>query len=156
MSKVGDGIVRRVPWLIVALDELADGVLEVPGPGSNPRILDYLATVGLSNVGDETPWCAGFVQWCLQQAGRPGTGRAAARSYLRWGRQTTADVGAVAVLWRGSPKGWQGHVGFVLDKDAATVTLLGGNQGDRVSVARYPVERVLDYRIPAGPATGDE
>jgi hypothetical protein len=39
-------------------------------------------------------------------------------------------------------------VGFLEDWDDGRVKLLGGNQGDAVSEAWFPMERVLGYRVP--------
>ena len=36
-----------------------------------------------------------------------------------------------------------GHVGFVVSFDATSVTVLGGNQSNRVSIATYPREGSL-------------
>jgi len=134
-------------WLEVALGELQHGVHEVPGPASNPRIDTYLAGVGL-RPGDETPWCAAFVHYCLQHAGYVGTGQPSARSYRTWGTPSETRLGAVGVLWRGSRGGWEGHVAFILDISDSSLYLLGGNQGDRVSVAAYPKDRLLGLRWP--------
>ena len=134
-------------WLEVALEELQTGVAEVPGPASNPRIDTYLAGVG-QHSGDETPWCAAFADWCLTQDGWLTPKRPNARSYLNWGKLVEPTVGAITVLWRGSPGGWQGHVAFYLDQSDASYYLLGGNQGDRVSVRSYPKDRLLGFRWP--------
>jgi len=130
-------------WVKIAYGEL--GVRETPGPKSTPRVDSYLKTVGLSR--DDTPWCAAFVQWSLSKAGLPGTGAANARSYLNWGRDCKPKVGAVCVLARGNSS-WQGHVGFVISFTTDTVTLLGGNQGDKVSVQVFPRAKVLGFRWP--------
>ena len=47
------------------------GVLEQP-PGSNrgPRVDEYLRTVGLDPGAGSFAWCAAFVYWCFEQAGR--------------------------------------------------------------------------------------
>ena len=135
-------------WLEIALEELGAGVAEVPGPGDNPVIGAYLAEVGLAPE-DETPWCSAFAGHCMKAAGRKGTGSAAARSWLTWGVASEPRLGAVTVLWRDHPGSAHGHVGFLLDHDATGIYLLGGNQGDRVSVARFPIDRVLGYRMPA-------
>jgi uncharacterized protein (TIGR02594 family) len=140
-------------WLEVALEELQTGVAEVPGAASNPRIERYLASVGMEPsspgfLGDETPWCAGFVHWCLNEAGIVGTGRPNARSYQKWGDSSPPDVGSIAVLWRGQRDGWQGHVGFTLDTSTTLIYLAGGNQSNRVSVRAYPRNRVLTLRRP--------
>ena len=135
------------PWLHIAIDELLLGVSEVAGPAFNPRIALYGATVGLA-PDDETAWCAAFANWCLREAGFDGTGKPNARSFLAWGVASHPVPGAFAVLWRGSPGGWQGHVGQLLGRSAMSVFLLGGNQGDAVSVAAFPLDRVLGYRAP--------
>lgn len=140
--------------LLVALDELLRGVAEIPDPhGENPRIVEYHATTGQPGD-DEIPWCSSFVNWCVQQAGGKGTGSARARSWLGWGRPDAPRPGTICVLWRGSPTSATGHVGFLLDHDEYGVYLLGGNQGNRVSVRRYPKSQVLSYRKPE-PVEGD-
>jgi hypothetical protein len=53
----------------------------------------------------------------------------------------------VAVLQRGADSS-QGHVAFWIGAKGDRVLLLGGNQGNAVSVAAYPVFRVLGYRWP--------
>lgn len=132
--------------LEIALSELVSGVAEVPGPGDNPRISEYLAAVGLG-PDDETPWCSAFVNWCCERAGVAGSGKGNARSWLSWGRPTDSPrPGSIVVLWRGSRAGWEGHVGFYLGEAGGVVILLGGNQGDRVSVSAYSKERLLGYR----------
>jgi uncharacterized protein (TIGR02594 family) len=121
----------------------------VPGQGSNPRIDEYLKTVGMA-PDDEISWCSAFVNWCIEQAELKGTGKANARSWLDWGEPCEPQRGAVCVLWREDPKGWKGHVGFYMKHDAKKVQLLGGNQGNSVCNATYPIERVLGYRWPSG------
>ena len=142
--------VTAMPWMPVAFAELLADVREIPGDKSNPRILEYLATttLGGDGVGDDTAWCSAFVNFCLRMARVAGTNSAAARSWLAWGQASDPRVGSVCVLWRGSLDGWQGHVGFVLGWNGGAVHLLGGNQGDRVSVQSFPIGRVLGYREP--------
>ena len=136
------------PWLTIAQKE--KGIKEVPGPGDNPRIVEYLKSTSLespANRNDETPWCSAFVNWCIEQAGLKGTNSAWARSWLEWGReQGVGDswVGCVCVLSREGG----GHVGFLVAYDDDRVKLLGGNQGDAVSEVWLPMDRVLGYRVP--------
>lgn len=138
----------------VALGEI--GVREVPGAGSNPRIDAYLQTCGMSD--DATPWCAGFVGWSLDNGGNKGTGAANARSYERWGVSAFAaheaihpanmQIGDVVVLRRGT-KEWQGHVGFFAGAGRdGYIKLLGGNQGNAVSIAEFPVSDIRAVRRP--------
>lgn len=139
------------PWMEYAL--AAYGIREIPGQRSNPRIDQFLASVGMG-PGDETAWCSGFVNWCMEQAGITGTGRANARSWLTWtgGGMCLAKPtwGCVTVLWRESPTSWKGHVGFAVGKTPDKITLLGGNQGDAVSIQDYDLDRVLEYIWPRG------
>ena len=135
-------------WLLVAMDELAQGVAEVLGERHNARILEYHRHTSLGAADDETPWCASFVNWCLAQCWIKGTNSARARSFETWGQMSGPDVGAVAVLWRGSPGAATGHVGFLLGHGSGRVILLGGNQGNAVSVTTYPEDRVVCYRRP--------
>lgn len=137
-------------WMHVALEELRRGVREVAGERDNPRIIAYHATTaGLRS--DEEAWCSSFVNWCIQQSGMTGTGRANARSWNGWGRQVMApQYGDIVVLWRESPQSWRGHVGFFLAfRDQRKVLLLGGNQGNAVSIAAYPRRRILSFRRPS-------
>jgi uncharacterized protein (TIGR02594 family) len=139
------------PWMKYALEE--HGQREVRGTSSNPRIDAYLRSVGQSG-GDETAWCSAFVNWCMEQARIPGTRRANARSWLDWGSadacQRSANYGTVVVLSRGNPRGWQGHVGFYVGHEGQNLVLLGGNQGNAVSIRPYAASRLLGYRLPVG------
>ena len=138
------------PWMPIAENEV--GVEEVPGPGDNPRIVEYLKSTNLGkpdNQNDETAWCSAFLNFCVEQAGLKGTNSAWARSWLEWGKeQELGDdwKGCICVLERG-PK--SGHVGFLVSYDENRVKLLGGNQGNAVSYAWFPMDRVLGYRVPA-------
>ena len=95
--------------------------------------------------------CSSFVNWCFQQVGYEGTRSAAARSWLHWG--TSLDhphYGCVVVLARGKNPSL-GHVGFFTDRRPdGKILLLGGNQGNAVSIAAFEAARVLSYRWPRG------
>lgn len=135
------------PWLQQAWREF--GQRERPGEAHNPRILALYRDAGHGEVaGDEVAWCAAFCGACLERAGIRSTRSLLARSYLGWGAALAAPrIGAVAVLSRGTDPG-QGHVGFWLGEAEDDVVLLGGNQGNAVSVARYPRSRLLALRWP--------
>ncbi len=137
-------------WTEIACRELLAGVEEIDGPlAHNLRILDYQATTDLAATDDETAWCSAFVCFCLRAAFIKGTGKAAARSYVTWGHELAKPrIGAITVLWRGTRFGWQGHVGFLLGFHKDSLIMLGGNQGNQVSVQAFPMERLLGYRWP--------
>lgn len=132
-------------WMEVAKQEL--GQKEIPGAGSNPRIEEYHKTSTLGSKADSVPWCSSFVNFCITKSGLTGTNSALARSWVTWGQEIPSFVpGCVVVLERGeSPKG---HVGFYVGMDGNNVKLLGGNQGDAVSIASFDSARVIAKRLP--------
>jgi uncharacterized protein (TIGR02594 family) len=129
------------------------GLEEWPGAKHNPQIVKMFAEAGHAWVkDDETPWCAAFVGAVLGQAGLRGSGKLDARSYLTWGEKVTEpELGDIVVLWRGSPDGWQGHVGFYAGMRGDYVLILGGNQGNAVSIEPYAKSRLLGYRRAKAP-----
>lgn len=135
-------------WLDVAEKEL--GVHELSGKEENSkRILEYASCTSLKAKDDETAWCSAFVNWCFTQVRITPTNSAAARSWLTWGETLKEPrVGCVVVLRRGAPP--SGHVGFVIGFDATTLSVLGGNQGDKVKISHYRRQDVLGYRWPKG------
>jgi uncharacterized protein (TIGR02594 family) len=136
---------KYCPWMAYAIGEL--GETEIPGQTDNPRIVEYHAATGLSADDDETPWCASFVSWCLEQAGIKSMRSARARDYLDFGDiLKEPQIGCIVILTRTGG----GHVGFYWGKSAnGKINLLGGNQGNAVTVASYDASRVIGYRWPA-------
>lgn len=144
-------------WLEVAENEL--GQHEVAG-AENPRILEYHATTTLHAMEDEVPWCASFVNWCIEQAGFKGTSSALAKSWLNWGHAIRSPVmGCVCVIRKkqkdlfqdtatGSYSGY--HVAFWLAEKDNRVHLLGGNQSDQVKMSSFNLEsyEIISYRMP--------
>lgn len=130
------------------------GTKEVTGPADNPKIMEMYRTIGQDWVEhDEMAWCAAFVGHCLETSGVASTRKLNARSYLAWGEKVPsieqAKEGDIIVLSRGS-SGWQGHVAFFLRAVGQQVEVLGGNQGNGVSVSRYPKSKVLGIRRAIG------
>ncbi len=134
-------------WMEIAEGEL--GQAEVPGSGDNPRIREYHASASDGHeMADSVPWCSSFCGFVLQEAGITGTGNRMARSYLKWGTKLdTPKFGCVVVLRRGNDPN-SGHVGFFHSRAKGRVFLLGGNQGDKVSVQGFPESQVIGYRWP--------
>jgi uncharacterized protein (TIGR02594 family) len=125
------------------------GVSEVPGPRSNPRIVEYHKATSLDPKlrNDNTPWCSSFVNWVVQQGGLMGTNSASALSWRQWGNDAHGpSLGAIAVLDYGSG---HGHVAFVAGvTTAGRVILLGGNQSDQVRYSVFGASRIVGYRVP--------
>ena len=128
------------------------GVKEVPGKGDNPQVVKYHAYATVDNkqgMADSVPWCASFIAYCLEQVGMGSTNNKAARSYLKWGVSSAKDPlpGDIVVFWRGSKNGWQGHVGFLVEKKVnGQLYVLGGNQSDAVNIKMFTPYQVLDIR----------
>ncbi|MEP6503700.1 MAG: hypothetical protein ABJD97_10235 [Betaproteobacteria bacterium] len=118
-------------------------------------------------VGNNHPWCAAFVNWCLQEAGvdieNPtfadhvaSKGRAHGFFEVKGQRVGKGEggipvvrnprfelleqpvFGAIAMVTSSSGHGH--HVGFVYSRPSTNfVVLLGGNQDNRISFAKYNV-----------------
>jgi len=132
--------------LITALSQLGqaeyDDNSSIP---ENPNIADYLKSVNIKGD-DEIPWCSAFVNWSLHISALVGTQSGLARSFLTFSTELIEpELGCICVFSRGSNPN-QGHVGFYLDDNKNYVYLLGGNQGNRVSIKMYGKSSLLSYR----------
>lgn len=128
------------------------GTKEIKGAADNPKIMEMYRAVGHTQVEhDEVAWCAAFVGFCLEKAGLASTRKLNARSYLTWGEKIAgpeqAREGDVVIFTRGANTA-QGHVAFFVKAAGAQIEVLGGNQSDAVSVARYAKSRLLGIRRP--------
>lgn len=139
-----------------ALAQRFVGVSESAGATSNPQVLAMLRLDSPGVQDDATPWCSAFVNYIAWLLRLPRSKSLAARSWLGVGgavQLKEARLGDVVVLQRGSGEqpgpavlNAPGHVGFFAGLEDAAVLVLGGNQGDSVSVARFPVSRILGIR----------
>jgi uncharacterized protein (TIGR02594 family) len=138
----------------IARQELALGVAEIPGRDDNPRIVMYHRTTEGGAAHDETAWCSSFVNYCVEQTGLQGTDSKAARSWhdQDWGRDVTSVPveGDIVVFSRHSPTEDGGHVGFFIADEDDQIRILGGNQGNRISIRLFPKDGSLgsmDYKL---------
>jgi uncharacterized protein (TIGR02594 family) len=125
-------------------------------------------TAGMTSA--EFAWCSRFAKQAALQGGVPASALAnvndMARSWLKAGQAVTEpQKGDVVVMSRGDPNSGLGHVGFYdgPGSEPGKIRVLAGNQGDAVSVAEYPISRVLPdgyRRLPVAenydPATGQQ
>lgn len=128
------------------------GLSEIPGKRTNTTIAGWLSKLKAPWKDDETAWCGTFVAAVLQASGLvPVKGWAGARNWLDYGRPIDRPAyGCIVVFWRGQKKGWSGHVGFVVGKDKNdNLMVIGGNQGNKVSIKAFPRARVLGYEWPS-------
>jgi uncharacterized protein (TIGR02594 family) len=125
------------------------GVKEIVGEQHNPVILGYLDDIGFEYINDdETPWCSTFINWCALKAGLKRTGKLNARSWLDIGKLIPNDqgqLGDVLIFKRGIYE-WQGHVAIYIRETPSTIFVLGGNQGNRVSIREYQKADLLGIR----------
>jgi len=138
-----------LPW--VAEAETLMGTREIPGPASNPVLLDFAKQLDIQYAGDDVPWCGLFVAHCigatLPEEALPSN-PLGARRWERFGDATTPRSGAIMVFWRVSKDSGKGHVAFYQGEDDDNYWLLGGNQGDQVGLMHYPKVRFLSARWP--------
>lgn len=141
-------------WLANARADL--GIKEVPGRNANSRILQYYADAGHPEIdSDEVSWCGAFVAAHLKRCGYPIVAEPlVARNWRKYGEPLGKDnprVGAIAVFWRESPNSWKGHVGIIVSWTKNTIKVLGGNQGNGVSIQSFPRSQLLEIVWPIEP-----
>lgn len=131
------------------------GLKEVPGATAHPQILAMLSLDVSWPKDDEVPWCSGFANYICWLLRLPRSKSLLARSWLLVGQPVPlaqARVGFdVVVLNRGGAPSpdiltGPGHVGFYAGHDQSMVTVLGGNQGDQVSLVRFKKSDLLGVR----------
>lgn len=139
-------------WVWHAYAEFKRGVHEIPGKDANARILQYFkaTNIGANPIAflDETPWCSAFACFVMEASGVKSTKSCSARSWMNWGKSVPAQYGAVVVFWRTAKTSISGHVGFYVGEEGSNIWVLGGNQNNSVSFAKYPRGRLLGYRMP--------
>ena len=132
--------------LDIALSQF--GVTEAPGAADNPVIMSMARDCGFRDyLHDDISWCSLFANWVALKAGYQRSWSLMARSWLKVGLETSTFAEAdIVVLWRGEPAGLLGHVGFPIAQRNGLIYILGGNQGDQVSIEGFDPARVLGFR----------
>jgi len=140
-------------WLAAARAKL--GTREAAGAADSATIMGWAKRLGTKILGmaynaDSVPWCGVFVAACMQEAGlEPAPIAVRAKAWAEWGARLQfgrLTPGAVLIFER--PGG--GHVGFYVGEDATAFHVLGGNQGDCVSITRITKSRCIAARWPKG------
>ena len=134
------------------------GLSELPGVVHSPAIVAMLQLVDPGVHDDETPWCSAFANYVAWLCGLPRSNSLAARSWLTVGVVVPLEAARpgydVVILTRGpnaapsSVLQAPGHVGLFVEWKPAQrqVLVVGGNQGNRVSMAAFDASRVLGVR----------
>jgi uncharacterized protein (TIGR02594 family) len=137
----------RAPWMDVAIQEIKNY------GGKKESLIDSRVRTyhkdggGDSDAGSATSWCSSFVCWCLENGNHKylsphSTG---SRFFLTSNtvEKCEAFFGAIAVFSDcnkdGSDIKTAGHVTFVFGKlkDTNNYAVLGGNQGDKITLSPY-------------------
>lgn len=145
----------KPPMLFHALRNF--GIEEKPGEGSNHMITSWAREAAFAGAGewiadfykhDGIAWCGLFVAMLAARSGyevKPNC--LSARGWLDWGEAVeTPGIGDVLVFWRVMREGRHGHVGLYVGEDDEAYHVLGGNQGDEVSIIRISKDRFLGAR----------
>ena len=131
--------------LVEALDLF--GTRETPGAASNPVILGWAKEVGVAGayVNDGIAWCGLMTAVVVKRAGfEPVKAPLWARNWAAFGTKAAVpSLGDILVFER---PGGGGHVGLYVGENASAFYVLGGNQGDQVSIAPVAKSRLLAAR----------
>lgn len=124
------------------------GVEETVGAKHNPVIMGWAKELGLDKVytSDEIAWCGLFTAICIHRAGRPVVKDPLWA--LNWNKFGVAvavpELGDILTFKRNGG----GHVGLYVGEDSTAYHVLGGNQGNKVSVVRIAKSRLNGSRRP--------
>lgn len=134
------------------------GTKEAPGAANNPHVLAMLRLDAAWVAGDDVPWCSAFANYIAWLLRLPRSKSLAARSWLTVGTPIALEQAVpgfdIVVLKRGAgpqpgpevTRGAAGHVGFFAGLEGDLIHILGGNQGDAVSVQAFQRADVLGVR----------
>jgi uncharacterized protein (TIGR02594 family) len=152
---------KEPPWIEVARKYL--GLREIPGKQHHPMILRWLKEGGVWWADDEQPWCGTFIYAVIQETNAlrpelnlpiPPKHWYRAREWANWGWGFPAPtLGAIVVFNGGAKRPAGGHVGICVGRDEQwRPMILGGNQGNAVSIAPFDPSRIIATRYPFGNA----
>lgn len=124
------------------------GTQEIVGSKHNPVIMGWAKEVGLQSVytADEIPWCGLFMAVIIKRAERqPVKDPLFALNWNNFGAPIKNPMlGDILTFTRNGG----GHVGLYVGEDAQAYHVLGGNQGNTVSVKRIAKSRLSQARRP--------
>jgi len=131
------------------------GVFEQPGDKNNPIIMawakEICEDVDRVYYADAVPWCGLFMAVVAKRAGKVVVKEPLWA--LNWGsfghHVSTPMLGDVLVFTRTTPGGSRaGHVGLYIGETDTHYLVLGGNQNDKVCIARQAKSRLYTARRP--------
>jgi uncharacterized protein (TIGR02594 family) len=124
------------------------GTAEIVGPKHNPVIMSWAKELKIDYYkNDEIPWCGLFMAIVMRRAERPVVkDPLRALSWATFGVDVkTPMLGDVLTFTRNGG----GHVGLYVFENATHFGVLGGNQGNAVSITMIAKSRLFKVRRPA-------
>lgn len=122
------------------------GTKEIVGSKHNPEILRWAEVVGLDNVykSDEIPWCGLAMAYAAHMAGVDYPSQPLwALNWAKYGTEVSEPMlGDILTFKRDGG----GHVGMYVGEDKDCYHVLGGNQGNMMSVTRILKSRLHKAR----------
>jgi uncharacterized protein (TIGR02594 family) len=111
----------------------------------NPVIVEFYSATLDTHSGDDTPWCAAFLNWCLDRANYKGSTKTTSSGSFRKApglvSAANARQGDIIVFKGGT---CTGHVGLLEAKSGSQFMVIGGNQTNvkghsSINVKKLPV-----------------
>lgn len=124
------------------------GTTEIVGRQSNPVIMAWAQELNLRQyTNDDIPWCGLYMAIVMKRADREVVKDPLwARNWANFGvASSTPMLGDVLVFSRESG----GHVGIYVGETRQSYHVLGGNQGNAVSIVLIAKNRLIACRRPA-------
>lgn len=144
---------NELAWVATARKYV--GLAEIPGMRHHPTILLWLRRAQAWWADDETPWCGTFMHAVITETNDVYPDADLPPPPKRWYRAlawndygypiVAPTYGAIVTFNR---KGG-GHVGLCVGiDDLGRPMILGGNQGNRVSILPFDPDRIAAVRFP--------
>ncbi len=164
---VGEELMQYVHLTLYDFAQRDVGVKEFAGGLDNPLIMAMLRLTGDDTwtgwpSHDEVPWCSAAMNFWCRYLRLPRSKNLQARSWLSVGKvialEDAKPMNDVVIMKRGGqdepgpevmlPDGSYppGHVALFSRIEGNRIWVLGGNQSNTVSVASFPLERVIGVR----------
>jgi len=124
------------------------GTTEIVGPKHNPVIMDWARETNLKQyTNDEIPWCGLFIAIIMKRANREVVKDPLwARNWAKFGVASPFPMLADVLVFQ---RETGGHVGLYIGEDKTSYHVLGGNQGNAVSIVRIEKSRLIASRRPS-------
>lgn len=133
--------VDKPPWI-----EELERIIGLHESRDRSKLASWLRSAGQFVDPYDIPWCGDAVETAILRVlpDEPVPANPMASiNWLKFGDELLSpEYGCILVFWRGSPKGWKGHVGFYVGEDKNNFFVLGGNQFDSVSISKLKKNRL--------------